>query len=92
MADSQLILVRHDAGYWQFRIPAGNVSFDLRSLGYGQQVEIDAPNAQFIVDRGGYYRIEVRGDTSALIVRNGGHATLAMQGGRGPRHKCRRKL
>jgi len=83
MADSQLILVRHDAGYWQFRVPAGNVSFDLRSLGYGQQVEIDAPNAQFIADRGGYYRIEVRGDTSALIVRNGGHAMLAMQAGRG---------
>ena len=29
MADSQLILVRHDAGYWQFRIPAGNVPCDI---------------------------------------------------------------
>ncbi len=82
MATTQLSLIKHENNFRQFRVAAGNASFDLRGLPAGQRVEIDAPNAAFVVDSSGYYRVDVSGDTSRLTVRYSGHALLALSGGR----------
>ena len=74
MGDSQLVVSSRDVGGWRFRVPAGNVSFDLRGLSGGQKVELETPNALFVTDRSGYYRIDVRPGYTSLTVRNGGYA------------------
>lgn len=80
MADSQLVVSRRDVGNWRFRVPVGNVSFDLRGLAAGQRVEIEAPNTLFVAERSGYYRIDVRAGATAMTVRHGGYASLPALG------------
>jgi len=77
-----LSLVAQESGLQQFRVGNGTASFDLRSAQAAQLVEIDTANAAVVVGSTGYYRIDVRGDATYLIVRHGGRATLTLPDGR----------
>jgi hypothetical protein len=80
-AETQLALDSQEPDFLQFRVTAGNVSLDLRTLHTGHTVEIDTPNAAFTVEHSGYYRIEVDGGSTKFISRRGGRATLTPAGG-----------
>ena len=60
---------------------SGHVSLDLRSLKTGQTFEIDTPNAAFTIERSGYYRVEVDGETTTFTSRRGGRATVTPAAG-----------
>ena len=74
MGDSQLVVSAREGSNWRFRVPAGNVSFDLRGLSGGQRVEFETPGALFVADRSGYYRVDVRPGYTSLTVRSAGYA------------------
>lgn len=80
--DSTLTVVAQAAGLLQFRVLAGTVSFDLRSVQAGQMIEIDTPHGAVVVGRAGYYRVDVRGNATHVTVRNGGQAMLVREGSR----------
>jgi hypothetical protein len=80
-SDSQLGLDSLEPEFLQFRVISGTASLDLRSLPPGQTVELDTPNAAFAVEHPGYYRVEVRDDTTTFASRRGGRATLTPAGG-----------
>jgi hypothetical protein len=74
--NTELGLTGLEPDYLQLRLTEGTVSLDLRSLGSGQSFEIGTPNAAFGVERSGYYRVEVEGDTTTFTSRRGGRATV----------------
>lgn len=74
--NTQLGVASLEPDYLQLRVTSGTVSLDLRSLKAGQTFELDTPNAAFTVERTGYYRLEVDGDTTTFASRRGGRATL----------------
>jgi hypothetical protein len=83
-ADTQVNLVGHEPRLMQFRVEAGLASFDLRGVETGHLIEIDTANATVMVAGRGYYRVDVRGNATRLVVRQGGRATLSPIGaGRG---------
>jgi hypothetical protein len=65
----------------QLRLTEGQVSLDLRSLKTGQTFEIDTPNAAFVVERSGYYRVEVDRETSTFASRRGGRGIVTPAAG-----------
>jgi hypothetical protein len=73
---TQLGLDNQEPDYLQFRVPAGHVSLDLRELPPGHTIELNTPNAAFIVERTGYYRVDVGQDTTVFVARRGGRATM----------------
>jgi len=79
--DTQLGLTSLEPDYLQLRLTEGTVSLDLRSLASGHTLEVGTPNAAFTVERSGYYRVEVDGDTTTFTSRRGGRATLAPAAG-----------
>ena len=79
--NTQLTLAARDAGYIQFRVASGLVSVDLRDMKVGDTVEVSTPSAVFVIERAGYYRVEV-GATTHFITRRGGSATLTSADGR----------
>ncbi len=79
--NTQLGLTSLEPDFLQLRMTAGHVSLDLRSLTTGQTIELDTPNAAFSVERSGYYRIEVDGETTTFTSRRGGHATVTPASG-----------
>ncbi len=81
MADTQINIVRQDAGLLQVSLASGNASFDLRNLPQNQLVEIDTPNAAFSVNGNGYYRVDFRDGTTRFVVRRNGRATLGLSDG-----------
>lgn len=78
---TQLSLVSQTPDYTQIKVTQGLVSFDLRSLPQGAQVEVDTPIAAFTIDRAGYYRVDVD-DEVHFVTRRGGQATVSPAGGR----------
>ena len=80
-ASTQLGLENHEPDFLQFKVTAGNASFDLRTVEPGQTVEVNTPNAAFIIDHAGYYRVNVSGERTSLITRRGGQATISYPGG-----------
>ena len=74
--NTQLGLTNLEPDFLQLRVTAGHVSLDLRSLKTGQTFELDTPNAAFTVERSGYYRVEVDGETTTFTSRRGGRATV----------------
>jgi hypothetical protein len=74
--ETQLALDSLEPDFLQIRVSEGQVSLDLRTLRASQTFEIDTPNAAFTVERSGYYRIEVAGDTTSFITRRGGRASV----------------
>jgi hypothetical protein len=64
----------------QMKMTAGHVALDARRLDDGQTLELDTPNAAISIDRSGYYRIDITADSTAVISRRGGHATVTPAG------------
>jgi hypothetical protein len=79
--DTQLGLENHEPDFLQFKVTAGDASFDLRTVEPGLTVELDTPHAVFTIEQGGYYRVAVNGDRTSFITRRGGQATIAYPGG-----------
>jgi len=79
--DTQLGLENQEPDFLQFKVTVGHVSLDLRALPAGHTVELNAPNAAITIERTGYYRLDVDSDTTTLITRRGGRATVTPAGG-----------
>jgi len=80
-SDTQLGLDSLEPDFLQFRVTSGTASLDLRSLPLGQEVELDTPNTAFTVNHPGYYRVEVRDETTTFASRRAGRATVTPAGG-----------
>jgi hypothetical protein len=78
---AQLGLESQEPDSLQLRLGAGLASLDVRSLRAGLSVEIDTPNASFTIAHTGYYRVEIDGDTTHLVSRRGGRASVATADG-----------
>lgn len=81
MANTEISIVRHDAGLLQVSLKSGDASLDARSQPQNPLTEIDTPNAAFSIDRIGYYRVAFRDDTTRFFVRRNGLATLGLRDG-----------
>ena len=81
-ANSQLSLVEQEEHRIQFTVTSGRVSFDMRSLAVDDTVEVSTPNAVFVIEHPGYYRVEVDSRDTHFITRRGGEATVITADGR----------
>lgn len=79
--DSQLTLMNQEADFIQFKVTSGLVSFDIRGMKVGDRVEVDTPDALFVIEQPGYYRVEVNANTH-FITRRGGRAMVTTADGR----------
>jgi len=80
-AETQLAVDSQEPDYMQLRVTQGHLSLDLRSLPAAHTVEVDTPNAAFTVEHSGYYRVEVKDDSTTFISRRGGRASVTPAGG-----------
>jgi hypothetical protein len=78
---TQLGIVNLEPDFLQLRVAGGQASLDLRSLGAGDTVELDTPNAVFTIEHPGYYRVYVGEAVTHFITRRAGRATLTVGGG-----------
>ena len=78
---TQLGLEDQEPDFLQLKVTSGHAALDVRQLDPGQTVELDTPNAAVSIERPGYYRVDVTADSTALISRRGGHATVTPAGG-----------
>jgi hypothetical protein len=81
-AHTQLSLLQQEARRIQFKLTGGRVSFDLRSVEVGDTLEVSTPNAVFVIEHPGYYRVEVSDRETHFITRRGGEATVITADGR----------
>ena len=79
--NTQIALGAQEPDFIQFTLAAGSAVFDLRALDPGDTVEIDTPNAAVTIEQPGYYRVDVTGDRSRIMTREGGRATVTPAGG-----------
>jgi hypothetical protein len=79
--NTQLGLENQEPDFLQFKVTAGNASFDLRTVEPGRTVEVDTPNAVFTIEHEGYYRVDVTSQSTSFIARRGGQATASYPGG-----------
>jgi hypothetical protein len=79
-AQTQLGLEDQEPDFLQLKVTSGHAALDVRELDPGQTVELDTPNAAVSIERPGYYRVDVTADSTALISRRGGHATVTPAG------------
>ncbi len=79
--DTQLGLLSQEPDFLQFKMTTGHASFDLRALDPGGTVEVDTPNAAITIDHPGYYRVEIKGERTAIITRRAGRATVTPASG-----------
>jgi hypothetical protein len=77
---SQLRLVGNEPSFVHFEVTEGSVAVDLRELRHSTTVQIDTPNSAVTLTQDGYYRLDV-GESTRLIVRRGGLATIRPAGG-----------
>ncbi len=77
---TQLGLEGQEPDFLQLKVTSGHAALDVRELDPGQTVELDTPNAAVSIERPGYYRVDVTADSTALISRRGGHATVTPAG------------
>lgn len=80
--DTQLSLMLLEERRTQFKLTSGRASFDMRSLPVGDAVEVSTPNAVFVIEHPGYYRVEVDSREAHFITRRGGEATVITADGR----------
>ncbi len=80
-AETQIGLENQEPDFVQFKVTAGHASLDLRSLTGGHALELDTPNAAFTIERTGYYRVDVGGNSTTFITRRGGRASMVPAGG-----------
>lgn len=79
---SQLSLLQQEPRRIQFQVSGGRASFDLRGINMGDILEVSTPNAVFVIESAGYYRVEVGERETHFITRRGGEATLTTADGR----------
>jgi hypothetical protein len=79
--NTQLGLENQEPDFLQFKVTAGNASFDLRTIETGRTVEVNTPNAVFTIENAGYYRVDVTDESTSFIARRGGQATASYPGG-----------
>jgi len=80
--NSQVALVAQEERAIQFKLTSGLASFDLRRMTVGDRVEVSTPDAAFVIEHPGYYRVEVNGRDTHFITRRGGEATVTTADGR----------
>lgn len=80
--NSQLSLLNNEAHVIQFKVADGLVSFDIRNMTVGDRVEVSTPDAVFIIEHPGYYRVEVGNRDTHFITRRGGRASVITGDGR----------
>ena len=74
-ANTQLGLENQEPDFLQFKLTAGYAAFDVRTLEPGRTLEVDTPNAAFVIEHTGYYRVTISGELTSFITRRGGRAT-----------------
>jgi len=79
--DTQLRVQSNEPDFLELDVTAGHVSIDLRNLRRGTAVRIDSPNAAVSIGRDGYYRVDVDAQTTRVVVRRGGQASVTPAGG-----------
>ncbi len=80
-AGTEIGLDSLEPGYTQLRVTGGHAAFDFRRLPSGQRVEVDTPGGAFMIERSGYYRVDVDDNGTAFVARRGGAATVIPAGG-----------
>jgi hypothetical protein len=78
---TQLGIVAIEPDFVQLKLTGGQAALDLRSIAPGHTVELDTPNAVFTVEHPGYYRVSVGAETTYLVTRRGGRATVTAADG-----------
>ncbi len=79
--DTQLGVENQEPDFVHFKVSSGLATLDLRELAQGHTVEIDAPNAAFIVEEPGYYRLDIGQERTTFATRRGGRARVKFAGG-----------
>ncbi|MCW5891348.1 MAG: hypothetical protein KIT14_12460, partial [bacterium] len=79
-ADTEVAVASLETGYLQLEVTSGQAALDFQRLPEGQRVEVDTPNGVFLIDRAGYYRVDVTSETR-FVVRRGGEAYVVPAGG-----------
>lgn len=79
--ETQISVYALEPDYLQLRVADGDVALDLRDLSSGQTFEVNTPNAAFVVEQAGYYRLTVDGATSTFTNRRGGRALVTPASG-----------
>jgi Family of unknown function (DUF6600) len=80
-ANTQLGLESQESDFLQFKLAAGYAAFDVRTLEPGHTLEVDTPNAAFVIEHNGYYRVTISGELTSFITRRGGRATATPASG-----------
>jgi hypothetical protein len=80
--NTELSLLSQEERYIQFELSRGLASVDIRSMRMDETVEVSTPDAVFIIQQPGYYRIEVGSRETRFITRRGGRATMTTADGR----------
>lgn len=78
-AGTHLDVLALEADTLRLRVEEGRVAFDLPRWEPGLMLEVESPDGVFRIERAGYYRMAVNGDTR-LIVRDGGYVSLLTPG------------
>jgi hypothetical protein len=73
---------KHKSDFLRLDVPRGTISLDARHLGIGQVIEVITAQAEFRMDRAGYYRLDVRPSMVRLTTRAGGLATVKLASGK----------
>ena len=79
--ETQIGLDNQEPDFLQLRVTGGHAALDVRELAAGHTVELDTPNAVFIVERTGFYRVGVGADSTTFATYRGGIATMTAAGG-----------
>ncbi len=78
---TQLGLEDLEPDFLQLKVTSGHAALVVRRLDSGHTVELDTPNAAVTIERAGYYRVDITADSTTLICRRGGQATVTPAGG-----------
>jgi len=80
-ANTQLGFESQEPDFLQFKLAAGYAAFDVRTLEPGRTLEVDTPNAAYVIEHNGYYRVTISGEFTSFITRRGGRATATPASG-----------
>jgi hypothetical protein len=75
--DTQIGIENLETELTQFKVTEGHASLDIhRDSDTGRAVEIDTPNATFLIEDPGYYKVHVNGENITFSVYWSGRATV----------------
>jgi hypothetical protein len=79
--ETRLRVKSQEPDFLQLEVTQGTVVLDLRELAAGRVIGVDTPGAELTTTRDGYYRVDVDGSSTRLIVRRAGAASVRPPGG-----------